>query len=586
MRCLFCLLIAASAIMSHNLAIAAKLSENSVAAMPVREVTVFKDGHAFVVHEGDAATDENGNVHLNYLPNPVLGTFWPYSADKNVKLKSVAAGKHRVDLKRTALSIRELLESNVGARVEILEETGKGEQSRFRGKILSIPERSADELEAAATGATMPLLPSKGDIILLQSDEGTRAIPISKIQDVTFPDAPDTQHHYQEIRNLLRMQMDWNNQPKQKTTRVGLTYLQKGIRWIPQYRLTLNDDGTVLVQLQATLLNEMTDLKNVTAHLVVGVPSIQFAATTDPIALQKQAVALSSYFNAPANRRGQLSNGFSNSIMSQQVMVNRHQPQPVQPGVDLGPEVAGSEKNESLFMFSLENVTLAKGERMAMTVGEWTMKYDNVYKLNIPFAPPTEVQQRLSNDQQREMAKLLNSPKAKHVVRLTNDSKIPLTTAPALLMSSRGILGQGLMTYTAPGGISDITVTTAINIGVKQTDDEAKRTAQASKWNGHVFDRIDVAGRIEITNFDDKPVTLEVTRDTLGRVDTANADGKITHPNAWSVAGNAQPSWWGWYSWPRWWSHMNPRSEVKWTLELPPGKQAELAYEWHYSWTW
>ena len=290
---------------------AANVAENAVTAMPVREVTVFKDGHAFVIHEGDAATDENGNVHLNYLPNPVLGTFWPYSADTNVKLKSVAAGKHRVDLQRTALSIRELLESNVGARVEILEETTKGEISRYRGTILSIPQRSAEELESAATGATEPLLPSKGDIIMLKSDEGVRAIPIDKIQDITFPDDPDTQHHYQEIRNLLRLQMDWGNNAAKEKTRVGLTYLQKGIRWIPQYRLTLKDDGTVLVQLQATLLNEMTDLDKVTAHLVVGVPSIQFKATIDPIALQQQAVALWSYFNSPQHRA--VSNRFSNS---------------------------------------------------------------------------------------------------------------------------------------------------------------------------------------------------------------------------------------------------------------------------------
>ena len=239
---------------SPGLVHAANVAGNAVTAMPVREVTVFKDGHAFVIHEGDAATDENGNVQLNYLPNPVLGTFWPYSANKNVKLKSVAAGKHRVDLERTALSIRELLESNVGAGVEILEESTKGDTSRYRGTILSIPQRSAEELEAAAPGATEPLLPSKGDIIQLKSDEGTRAIPINKIQDVTFPDNPDMNHHYQEIRHLFRLQMDWGNKAAKQKTRVGLTYLQKGIRWIPHYRLTFKDDGIVSVQLQATFL--------------------------------------------------------------------------------------------------------------------------------------------------------------------------------------------------------------------------------------------------------------------------------------------------------------------------------------------
>ena len=46
--------------------------------MPVKEVTVFKDGHAFVLHEGAMPTDAAGNVLMDYLPSPVLGTFWPY----------------------------------------------------------------------------------------------------------------------------------------------------------------------------------------------------------------------------------------------------------------------------------------------------------------------------------------------------------------------------------------------------------------------------------------------------------------------------------------------------------------------------
>src|SRR5664279_5472913 len=47
--------------------------------LPIKEITVFKDGHAFVAHEGEMPTDEHGNVVMDYLPAPVVGTFWPYS---------------------------------------------------------------------------------------------------------------------------------------------------------------------------------------------------------------------------------------------------------------------------------------------------------------------------------------------------------------------------------------------------------------------------------------------------------------------------------------------------------------------------
>src|SRR5882724_3792861 len=62
---------------------------SALANMPVKEITVFKDGNAFVLHAGKMPTDEHGNVLMDYLPTPVIGTFWPYSADKHARLTAV-----------------------------------------------------------------------------------------------------------------------------------------------------------------------------------------------------------------------------------------------------------------------------------------------------------------------------------------------------------------------------------------------------------------------------------------------------------------------------------------------------------------
>src|SRR3982751_3558206 len=81
---------------------------SALAKMPVKEITVFKDGHAFVLHEGKMPTDAAGTVLMDHLPTPVIGTFWPYSADKNAKLAMVTAGRRVVSVERTALALREL----------------------------------------------------------------------------------------------------------------------------------------------------------------------------------------------------------------------------------------------------------------------------------------------------------------------------------------------------------------------------------------------------------------------------------------------------------------------------------------------
>ena len=72
--------------------------------MPIKEVTVFKDGHAFVVHQGRAPVDAKGHVVLDRLPTPLLGTFWPYSADREVRETMASIGVWPPSFTRTIAS--------------------------------------------------------------------------------------------------------------------------------------------------------------------------------------------------------------------------------------------------------------------------------------------------------------------------------------------------------------------------------------------------------------------------------------------------------------------------------------------------
>src|SRR5207253_722798 len=105
-----------------------------------------------------------------------------------------------------------------------------------------------------------------------------------------------------------------------------------------------------------------------------------------------------------------------------------------------------SGKNEDLFVFNVPHVTLKKGERMVLLIAEFTLPYQDLFTLDLPFAPPQEVRANLNNDQQRELARLFNAPKVMHKIRLTNNSKYPLTTAPALIIRDGHVLAQGMMT--------------------------------------------------------------------------------------------------------------------------------------------
>lgn len=543
-------------------------AQNVLTQMPVKELVVFKDGHAYVIHEGDMPTDERGNVVMDYLPAPILGTFWAYSATPQAKLQAVVAGQRRVNLKHTALSLRELLEANAGAKVVLTEVSG----TKHTGVIVGVLLCSPEELEAISPPNTGDKLPVKSNVLLLKTDEGTRAMNLERVQDVTFLGDYVTTTTGAEFRNLLTLHLNWGNRQPAKRARVGMMYVQKGVRWIPQYRLVLDGKGGAKMFLQASLINELTDFQNATVDLVIGVPSFAYKDTPDPIALQQTFAQLSQYFRTDADRT------LSNALMAQAPrMVGgglaASAPPPLES--DLGPEVAGTGASEDLFVFTVKNVSLRKGERMTLPVSEYTLKYKDVYTLYVPpfgSAPSNSPQ---PEPRSAEIQSALAAPKVIHKVRLTNTTEHPFTTAPILLFSGDTVLAQDTITYTPRGGTVEIAIGTAVNIPVKQSDTEVKRTAKATTISGVDYTLVEMESTVTLTNYSEKAVDLEVTRQVVGEVDSATPEAEVSKRTTVGrpviIDGSGYPA-----------SVLNPLSQIVWKLSLARGKSVELKCRWRY----
>jgi len=558
-------------------------AEVPFANMPVKEVTVFKDGHAFVLHEGQMPANEQGDVVLDYLPRPIIGTFWAYSTDARAELSAVVSGRHIVSVKKTALTIPELIEGNVGKKVLIKEQHLS---QAYAATILRIPSRTSEELRLTSPAGSPDELPKRGDIVMLKLEGGVKAVPISRIQEVTFLDEPGSDLAGEEFRNTMTLKLDWSNGKPKKAADVGMVYVQRGIRWIPNYHVEIDGQGNALIKLQATLINELADVEDVKAHLVIGVPTFAFKETVDPISLEETVAQLSRHFRED----NQTAYAFSNAIMSQTSVPVRRMGLARSGGtMDLGPEITGSLKNEDLYVFTVEHVTLKKGQRMVLPITEYKLKYRDIFVLNLPFGPPAEVRHRLNSEQQAQLARLFHAPKVIHKIRLSNDSEYPITTAPALIFREGRIIAQGMTTYTAIGAEGDLEITMAVDITVKKSDSETERIPNAEKWNDHMFSRSNLAGKISLTNHRDQTVHLEVTRSVLGHLDSANCGG-VVEQLGWNEGGwmvtDGFPSWWYWHSWPYWWFHMNAIGQVTWKLDLEPAKSIDLEYTWHYFWRW
>ncbi len=540
--------------------------------LPIREVTIFKDGHAFVMQSGRVTSDAQGRISLGGLPSPVLGTFWPFALDARLQSATASYGSE-VRLKN-AQSVRELLKANVGAQIIVLEDNDK----RYEAKILGVPAP-----EKSALALIQPQPAPADEIILLQTADGVRAAPLSSIQNVIFRTPPHLQTSSETQNTVLKLQLDAANKP----TQVGAVYLQNGLRWIPNYRLQLSDGGRAQMKMQATLVNDLADLKNVAAHLVIGVPSFAFGDSIDPIALQTALERA-----APAFNGARFSNGaFSNAIQSQQANSSyvMGAPGPQGPdGAGGGPSVGGGATNEDFFFFDVNNLTLKKGERSVFALAQNELKYQDVYVAQSPAAPPPQVYQSLNSEQQRQ-ATLATRAQFMHKIRLTNTGKQPLTTAPTLIERNGQLLAQTLMTYTATGGRSDIDLAPAVDITLKRSEDETKRTPDALTYNNNKFARIDVAGKLTLTSFRAEPVTVEITRQFVGTVSEAGAGqakGTIRQvgagDDAFASPEGGAPAWWSYTN--DYWRQVNPLSSVTWTLTLPAKGSLELPYNYSYFW--
>ncbi|CAN5452585.1 hypothetical protein BH11CYA1_BH11CYA1_31790 [soil metagenome] len=579
---------------------------HSLGHMPVKEVTVFKDGHALLIHEGQMPLTARGDVVLEDLPRPVLGTFFPYSLEPQAKLRSVTAGKRKIINGQTALTLHDLIAANSGALVHIDELIGVGDSAKivsYDARIIEIPTRSAEELAKTTQERTDPslILPQRSDLVKLKTETGISYVPIARIQTLSFKSEPEGQLKDEYIRNTLTMGLDWEkaDRPSSAKAKVGMMYLEKGIRWIPNYKVTIDGQGHAKVKLQATLINDLTDLNDVNCNLVVGVPSFAFKGEVDPISLSETLARVSQY----AGQDSRMLNSFKNSIMSQSADFGATSDD--SRASASGTSSTESTKNEDLFVFNLKHFSLKKGERVVVPVQEYNVEYKDLYTLDLAVTPPAEVQShsgQISPSQSDEL-KLAESNKVVHKIRLCNTTKQPFTTAPALIVvasanSDRAtngsaaerandgeVLAQGMMTYASPGSNSDLTLTNAVDIKAKKEEKETSRTPDAIIWQDNKYAKVNLAGTVTLTNYGSKAVTVEITRKVLGRLDSASKGGTMTMTNTIDEMKSSDlPPWWGYFSWPGWWSYMNGIGKFTFTETIQPGKSAHVDYSWHYFW--
>ena len=150
-----------------------------------------------------------------------------------------------------------------------------------------------------------------------------------------------------------------------------------------------------------------------------------------------------------------------------------------------------------------------------------------------------------------------------HSLVLHNQTDTAWTTGPCLALSSDQPLSEDLLKYTPKGGRGELPVTAAINVAHEKSEREIDRKLKAYSPdnNNSFFDLVTLQGKLQIRNYEKRPVEIIIANPIPGKPLAASADGKISvDPTRLQL--------------------LERNGAVRWTITLKPGEEKTLTYQY------
>ena len=435
--------------------------------------------------------------------------------------------------------IAEVLLANEGARIRFID-TYSNPGKSFEGTY-EIVSRNRN-----FTGsATVPVQEVN---IALKTETGVLFFPLAYIRHIEILGQPKFEKPKKTKEFRLSLKVDGVSVGQK--INLGVAALERGIRWIPAYRVEVKGDPIkeAKLELEAMLINDITDLKNTDVYFVVGVPSFSFQNEVSPLSLNTAFAGVSTGFRRDQN--------LTNSIMTQ--VSSRedsgYDDKEISPTSPDEEKVASSSA-EQLYLYQATQINLKKGERMSQRLFSLTVPCREVFEWTIDDSMKPE-------DESSRVAQI-TQPLTNRVwygLRLKNTTGMPWTTAPAISFREWKPLGQNLLSFTPTGGENILRVTPATEvIGLHKLEEKSREPKQL-RYSGssYDYDLVTVEGTIKVKNVKKQPIELVLTRNVTGEVLAAADNGKISREGF-----NLQA--------------VNPNSLIRWNLTLPTGEK-EIKY--------
>lgn len=555
-----CLLLALSA--------GAADSTDKPATMPLKvdRVALFKNGLGYFSSTG-VLPGKATTVTIGQLPVPSFGTFW-VGYDKGVKVRSLVTSMQATDETTTVQNIGQLLLQNVGRKVSI--RTGIKDDGVIEGTILKVggdttprdppnpyfmdARISIDRYGRPIDYGYSPVVPQPANIVLIKTASGIVTMNAGSIMRADFEgDHVVTTSPVQRKQPSIRLELAKDAGGE----KVGVSYLARGITWLPSYLIDISDAKTAKFSAKSLVMNEIMDLDNVVLDLVTGFPNIKFAELPSPVSMAQNLADFLNAFASGRNERG--ADRYGNRYMMQQqaLVYNMATYAESAPPVPSYSTAAEGTVSEDLFLYPVKSVSLKKGETTVIPLFTAEMPFKHIYTWKVEDMLDENESYRSRRNSDRPDGQI--AEEVWHSCRLQNNMKMPLTTAAAEFIKDNQFVGQDVCFYTAPGAETTIRINRAMNVLAEQAEFEVERKRNAAHFYGCSYDLVKVRGEMKVKSRVDKPVNIEITKELSGEVLEKTPDAKDI-----ATAKGLKK--------------VNPKHVLVWNLEIKPGEETKTEY--------
>ena len=493
--------------------------------LPIKKLAIFKNGTALFVKDG-IKNITNAELKLPIPEQALNGTYW-LGANKDNSIKSVLFKNDSIKVKKEAKDIYDLLLANKGKIITVRTSPSQGLDKTYVGTIIDFNRET--------------------QLLKIQSDKKYVLLNAKDIYDLAFENDNNKMFEEDSISRMMVVKFEKEN----PSVALQEYYMQTGINWMPSYFLKLKDEKNARLELKAIIENFAEDIYETETELIVGAPQMYYNSQLDPMTYDYMT-NLSGGANYDRAKTNYL---YSNAMQTLNGVT----------GTEVDDVSAfestfetGGEKNNDMYIYKLGKISLQKNTKGNFPIQANVLEYKDKYEANI-------------NDQinfysNRYCDESEHNIDAYHSIEIKNTGTTPFTTAPIFVVNDKDqFLAQDQLKYTPAGSNASIQLSKAIDIIIKNNEEEGSRADAVKKVGKVVYNKVVLKGTITINNYQNKEVNLTVKKIVNGMVIKTSDAGTNTKKTSYN--------------------YVNPNSEIKWDLKLAANEKKVITYEYEVYFT-